>query len=208
MSIQPINAQQLYSAQSGAADVVPAPSGQPQSHSQPHLQPNVPAVGDSTSFNKPISTLPLFDKMQSDNSARNEVASSIKSADTSMAEIGKKIDTMKADLEIIVKNFPPYPPGSDDRLKFLRNFNSLRQQIDALTIPRPTDSSAVAVKLHGLNTGPNGINIPALPDTPPEATDRQIYHAINGLDAAKKTLDQSRAGLAGEAATLIANASR
>lgn len=162
-------------------------------------------AGDSVTLNKTIPTLPRFNNMQSDKAARNEIAGSINSVDSTMVEIGHKIDSMKADLEIIVKNFPPYPPGSEERIKFLRNFNSLRQQIDALTIPRPTEAGTIATKVQGLNTGPNGLNIPALADTLPEATDRQIYRAINYLDTARNTLDQSRAGLASEAATLIAN---
>lgn len=199
MSIEPVNVQQLYPAYNQAAEV-PAPTG------RSYPQPGAQAAGDSIALNKTMAGLPQFDKMQSDSSARNEVANNIKSADATMGEIGTKIDSMKAELQIIVKNFPPYPPGSDDRLKFLRNFNSLRQQIDALTIPRPNETSAIALKLQGVSTGKDGLNIPTLADSVPEATDRQIYRAINNLATARNTLDRSRAGLAGEAATLIANA--
>jgi hypothetical protein len=198
MSIEPVNVQQLYPAQNKAAEV-PAPTG------RSYPQATAQAAGDSIALNKTMAGLPQFDKMQSDNSARNEIASSIKSADTTMGEIGTKIDSMKATLQIIVKNFPPYPPGSDERIKFLRNFNSLRQQIDEMSVPRPTETGTIAIKLQGLNTGPAGLNIPALVDSAPEATDRQIYRAINNLDTARNTLDLSRAGLASEAATLIAN---
>jgi len=199
MSIEPVNVQTLYPAQNKAAEVLPTPTG------RSYPQPNAQAVGDLTTFNKAGTVLPRFDKMQSDKFARNEVANSIKSADTTMGEIGKKLDSMKADLEVIVKNFPPFPPGSNERIKFLRNFNSLRQQIDAMTMPRPYETATIAIKVQGLNTGPTGLNIPALADSPPAATDHQIYQAITNLAAARKTLDQSRTGLAGEAVTLIAN---
>ena len=42
---------------------------------------------------------------------------------------------MKARLLRIVKNFPPFPPGSEERVKILRSFNLFRKQIDQLTIP-------------------------------------------------------------------------
>ncbi|MBW4055027.1 MAG: hypothetical protein HIU83_06455 [Proteobacteria bacterium] len=202
MSIQPVNAQQQLSPHSTSAEPLPAPSGQ--AYPQPRASGR--AAGDSTSFNNPIPSLHRFDSIHASHYSRNEVAASIKSADSTMVEIGTKIDSMKETLQIIVKNFPPYPPGSNDRINFLRNFNSLRQQIDALTIPRPNETSAIALKLRGLNTGKGGLNIPALADTVPEATDPQIHQAIGNLDSARKTLDAGRVALAGEAATLISNA--
>jgi len=202
MSIQPVNAQQQLPPHSTTPEPLPAPSGQ----ATPQPRASGRGADDSTSFNKPIPSLHRFDSIQASHYSRNEVAASIKNSDSSMVEIGAKIDSMKENLEIIVKNFPPYPPGSDDRLKFLRNFNSLRQQIDALTIPRPNETSDIALKLQGLGTGKGGLNIPALADSVPEATDPQIHQAIGNLDRARKTLDAGRAALAGEAATLIANA--
>lgn len=203
MSIEPVNVQPPYPAQNRGAEPPPPPSAQP----YPEARQSARAADDSTTFNKPISSLHRFDSIQASHSARNEVAASIKNADSSMLEIGTKIDAMKENLEIIVKNFPPYPPGSDDRLKFLRNFNSLRQQIDALTIPRPNETSDIALKLRGLSTDKGGLNIPALADSVPEATDPQIHQAIGNLGKARKSLDAGRVALAGEAATLIANAS-
>ncbi|MDD2308153.1 MAG: hypothetical protein PHH91_01050 [Desulfuromonadaceae bacterium] len=200
MSIQPVDVQPSYPAQKKAAESLPLPPG------RSYQQSGAQAGADSIDLNAEIPALPRFDKMQSDKSTRNEVAASIKNADSTMVEIGTKIDSMKENLEIIVKNFPPYPPGSNERINFLRNFNSLRQQIDALTIPRPNETSDIALKLQGLGTGKGGLNIPALADSVPEATDPQIHQAIGNLDRARKTLDAGRAALAGEAATLIANA--
>jgi hypothetical protein len=34
-----------------------------------------------------------------------------------------------------VKNYPPYPPGNDQRVLFINNLNGLKQQIEALTVP-------------------------------------------------------------------------
>ena len=202
MSIEPVNVQPPYPAHTTAAEPLPPPSAQP----YPEARQSVRAADDSTAFNKTIPSLHRFDSIQASHYSRNEVAASIKNADSTMVEIGTNIDAMKETLQIIVKNFPPYPPGSNDRINFLRNFNSLRQQIDALTIPRPNETSDIALKLQGLGTGKGGLNIPALADTVPEATDPQIHQAIGNLGKARRTLDADRLALAGEAATLIANA--
>ena len=34
-----------------------------------------------------------------------------------------------------IKNYPPYPSGDSERVKFLRNFNGLKREIEQMTIP-------------------------------------------------------------------------
>jgi hypothetical protein len=55
------------------------------------------------------------------------------------------IDRLKAQLERIIKNFPPFPPGSEDRIQLLRNYASFRRLIDQLTIP-PSEESRVGAE--------------------------------------------------------------
>ncbi len=35
----------------------------------------------------------------------------------------------------LVKNYPPFPPGSEERMSYLRSISALRQQLEALTVP-------------------------------------------------------------------------
>lgn len=160
--------------------------------------------------------------IQSINEDLVRVATSVRVADNVMDTIGRLMAQMKASLERIIKNYPPYPLGSPERVEYLRAFNGLRRQIDDLTIP-PQDEGArkimadpavvpgagdwevivgengsrTVIRSEEVHTGPTGLDIPALADT---ATDGEIEAAIDNLDAAQGTLDARRAGLGGDAA--------
>ncbi len=45
------------------------------------------------------------------------------------------IEEMKKTLTSIIKDFPPYPVGSEERVHRLRDFAALRAMIERLTIP-------------------------------------------------------------------------
>lgn len=64
----------------------------------------------------------------------NETAKVIRGADQSLEQMNEYVQQMKANLNNIVKMFPPYPPGSEDRIKFLRSFNAFRKMIDQLNL--------------------------------------------------------------------------
>ena len=83
-------------------------------------------------------------KMEAINLKRNSVAKSVRFTDMTMEKIDRHIAQMKARLLRIVKNFPPFPPGSEERVKILRSFNLFRKQIDQLTIP-PVDRDAMKI---------------------------------------------------------------
>lgn len=165
-------------------------------------------------------------KLRDINDTLSLVAENIRVADSTMETIGKYIGQMKADLEAIIKNYPPYPPGDPERVKYLRSFAALRDQIDRMTIP-PRDEGArkimsdpatnpdagdwevvisekgdrVVIHSQQVHTGPTGLDIPPLADN---ATDAEIYAAISNLDRAAEKLSQRRAGLGGDAATIPA----
>lgn len=43
------------------------------------------------------------------------------------------VDQLKTQISSFVKNYPPFPIGSEERLAYLRSISSLRKQIEALT---------------------------------------------------------------------------
>lgn len=51
---------------------------------------------------------------------------------------------IEQEIAAMVKNYPPFPPGSEERLRYLRSISALRQQLDALTIPPRPDVAAQA----------------------------------------------------------------
>jgi hypothetical protein len=165
-----------------------------------------------------------FDDLQAFNSILNSLATSIKVGDSTMGKIKTLIDRMKEQLGGIIKNYPPFPPGSEERVKFLRSFTALRRQIDQLSfssndegaskimadpavVPQAgdwnvvTDGNGHQLTIHSqqVNTGPTGLNIPELSES---ATDEGINAAIKNLDDAKNTLDQKRFGLATDALSI------
>jgi hypothetical protein len=83
-------------------------------------------------------------ELQKINDFWNAIAQKKRTHDNIINEVGDYIDRMKAQLERIIKNFPPFPPGSEDRIQLLRNFAAFRKLIDQLTIPPGEESRAGA----------------------------------------------------------------
>ena len=79
-------------------------------------------------------------ELQKINDSLNEVAQKKRTDDTILIRVEDYIDRMKAELERILKNFPPFPPGSEDRIRLLRNYAGFRNLIDRLTVPAPKES--------------------------------------------------------------------
>ncbi len=160
-----------------------------------------------------------FSKQQMTTSNLNAVARSIRVVDKTMKEIGTQIDDMKSQLQTHVKNYPPFPPGSEERVKMLKSFSAFRKLIDELTIP-PNDDQAArimntassqtgdsgivlehkgfakAIRSQPVGTGPDGLDIPEFPSS---ATDEDFRFMIGKLDKASATLETRRAGLQADA---------
>ncbi len=155
--------------------------------------------------------LSAFRRLQAINARSNWEAMNVRAADQIMDTIGKYIEEMKAQLERIIKNFPPFPPGSEERVKILRSYNALRKQIDQMAFQSKdqgatkikTDSPFVGkVEKMGAKAGtlrallPKDLDIPELLHA---ATDQEISVAIESLNAAREILQEGRARLAPEA---------
>jgi hypothetical protein len=128
------------------------------------------------------------------------------------------IEEMKKTLTSIIKDFPPYPVGSEERVHRLRDFAALRAMIERLTIPPEKEIQWLAAARHDgepqvqndqwvlviepggstrtvrkedVHVGPSGLNIPEL--APPEVVDdRSIEQALQQLDRAGTTIQERR----------------
>jgi len=170
---------------------------------------------------------PVFKKTYVPESSNNEdvklrlsgAAGSISKADTAMKAIGGVLSEMKGQLEEIVKNYPPFPAGSSERVRMLKHFAALRREIESLTIP-PDDKEAayiladpdrvpgagdqemtvdgigrkVIVRSQPVHAGPDGLDIPELDVS---ATDQEIENAIEKMNTAESMLQVKRTALAG-----------
>jgi hypothetical protein len=158
-----------------------------------------------------------FTKVQTLNATFNSVAENLQTADKAMEAIGKEIDKMSGKLETHIKNYPPFLPGSEERMQLLKSFQAFRKQIDEMTIPPDnTDVSKIiadpsvnpeaggweisfgengphrTITPKEVHTGPTGLNIPELPEG---ATDDMINDAISKIGNAKEILEKAKADL-------------
>ncbi len=76
---------------------------------------------------------------------RNAMARTIHKVDTTMENIDGQMSRMKDRLLQIVKHYPPYPPGSQERSDYLKTFTTMRRLIDRLTFPQNQDESLPTV---------------------------------------------------------------
>jgi hypothetical protein len=72
-----------------------------------------------------------FVKLQKINDRLNSAAK----GQRTFEKVNDYIEHMKAQLETIMKQFPPFPPGSEERIQALRAYAYFRKMIDQLTIP-------------------------------------------------------------------------
>ena len=156
------------------------------------------------------------DKLETIHSRFNSVARTIRVADENMGKIENYIDRMKTELQRIVKNYPPFPPGSEERVKRLKSIAAFRRLIDQLTIPPPKELAVKIMPEHDVvsktnysqkvfsesdlhQTIPEGLDIPQLP----EGADDEALHAfIEKLGAAREMLRQMRSELVADASKI------
>ena len=77
----------------------------------------------------------IFSKLQASKLGINAAAKSIRISDRAMEKIDTYIDRMKDELQVHVKNYPPFLSGSKERIEVSNNFNAFRKLIDQLTFP-------------------------------------------------------------------------
>lgn len=68
-------------------------------------------------------------------STTNSTAKHIRSMDAKLQALEHHVRRMYSDYRAFKKNFPPFPQGSEDRVRLLSSFQAIRKQIERLTIP-------------------------------------------------------------------------
>lgn len=107
-----------------------APSGQTAPRSVPMQAPSIET--DATRLSAFSRLWQHKDQAVVELRAVVEQQRKINAADRLVTEMRQQIGTL-------VKNYPPFPPGSEERLSYLRSISALRQQLDALTVPPVAD---------------------------------------------------------------------
>jgi hypothetical protein len=76
-----------------------------------------------------------FITLQRINDAQNAVARGQRDFEKRFQKLDDSLERMKEHLAQITTQFPPFPPGSKDRVRALRAYTYFRNLIDQLTIP-------------------------------------------------------------------------
>jgi hypothetical protein len=166
------------------------------------------------------------DKFEVIHSRLNSAARTIRVADEILGKIEIYIDRMKAELQRIMKNYPPFPPGSEERVKRLKSINAFRKLIDQLTIPPPNEEFAAKImsgrstvlkiddskKMPGENKRHRKIHSDQfhirlkehdIPQLREDADDEEIRALLKNLDIAVEKLRDRRNELATDAADIV-----
>lgn len=151
-----------------------------------------------------------FNKIEASNALAADISLMIRKVNQSMEAINSHLEDMRTSLESIVKIYPPYPPGSRERIETLRQFSALRNMIDQITQPDTASgmqkilgdpaansqagdwtmpisgkTADLVVRHQPSHSGKTGLN---LPDIAQDSSDHYIRAAIGQIDSAIETL--------------------
>ncbi|GFO53244.1 hypothetical protein GMSM_02510 [Geomonas sp. Red276] len=183
MSVATIQSESVAPQPPGQADSLPVPQESPRDTGTPPT-----TTGDQVQLTGRLGA--TLQQLQDKNDQQNGLADAIRNSHRAAASLRQKLDSAKAPLQTIVKNFPPFAPEDKERMKLLMSYSALRKEIDELTFPPPPD----VVQAH---------KVPLVPDTlPAGATDSQINDHIAKLDAASAAVGDFQSSLAAGTASL------
>ena len=185
---------------------------------------NGPSVGDTIDGVKAQFSVFSTHPIQQFNTEFNSVVKSIRIADQAMAEIGANIEQMESTVQMFVKQYPPYPQGSEERMQLLNRFAALRNQINRLTFPPDPFAQKIigdsgtgdnaqawdvkigdktlagALRRQPMHTGGEGLDLPEMPS---DASDQNIADLQAALRQAWERVAEGRRQLADDAQMII-----
>lgn len=151
-------------------------------------------AGDKVSIKVelPQNTVDTLQKMGNISDFLNSVATNLRQTHEGLTAASAIVTDMKASLERVIKNYPPYPIEDKGRMQELMKYSSLQKEIAQMMIPPPVTPIYEKVQhlWEGLATGPNGtIQTPGVPQDVPGT---HVQAAVKQLDSisAKITLVQ------------------
>lgn len=142
-------------------------------------------AGDKVSIKVELSqnTVDTLQKMGNISDFLNSVATNLRQTHEGLTAASAIVEQMKASLEKVIKNYPPYPIEDQGRLEELMKYSSLQKEIMQMMIPPPVPPIYEKVQhlWEGLATGPNGtIQTPSVPQDVPET---HVKAAAKQLDS-------------------------
>lgn len=141
-------------------------------------------VEDKLSINVvlPKNTVDTLQRMGNISDFLNSVATNLRQTNEGLKATSSIVVDMKASLDKITKNYPPYSLENKERIDQLMSYSSLKKQIMSLMVPPPPPPIYENIKhiWEDLYSGPNkAIQTPTLPL---DAPDSHVNAAVKQLD--------------------------
>jgi hypothetical protein len=131
-------------------------------------------------------------RLQSDRDAAIALGNRARDTDATFERALDLVKDMKAQVTAITKQFPPFATDSDERIRYLNSFSSLRKQVEALSFP--SEPEAVGA-WNQVQFPPKDMNfgIPSL--DPITASDQEVFQAEADLERIHADLTRQRVSL-------------
>jgi hypothetical protein len=131
-------------------------------------------------------------RLQSDRDIPIALGNRARDTDATFERALDLVKDMKAQVTAITKQFPPFATDSDERIRYLNSFSSLRKQVEALTFPSEPEAvgawNQVQFPAKDMNLG-----IPSL--DPITASDQEVFQAEADLELIHADLTRQRVSL-------------
>lgn len=151
-------------------------------------------VSDHVSLSITISrrTLDTLERIGGISDILNSTAKNIRETDKNLTLSADIIAKMKADLEKIVKNYPPFSMESEERRTILMSYDALKKQIDQLTVPPPPPPIYEKISHIWQDLFPGQERSVSTPTVPLSASDSTVQSAVDSLTTADNRITEVR----------------
>lgn len=146
----------------------------------------------------PQNTIDTLQKMGNISDFLNSVATNLRQTYEGLTAASAIVTDMKASLERVIKNYPPYPIEDRGRMEELMGYSSLQKEIMQLMVPAPPPPIYEKVQhlWENLATGPNGtIQTPSVPQDVPgshvTAASKQLDAISSQISLVQETMSNS-----------------
>jgi uncharacterized phage infection (PIP) family protein YhgE len=114
----------------------------------------------------------------------NQLAKGVRETNESVNKATEQVDAMKSSIQVVLKNFPPFLVGSEERNDRLMEYTSLRKELLSLMFPPPPPAPYEKVKhlWDSLFDQGGKIRPEAVPSLEYNSSDNQLQEASQTLD--------------------------
>lgn len=142
-------------------------------------------ASDQVSVNIQVSrnTLDMIKRLGDVSEFLNTTAQKLHETESGLTASSDLMVRMKAELEKIVKNFPPFPLDSKEREQILMSYNALQKEILKMMVPPPPQPVYERVKhlwQNLFNGDESRISAPELPVNAPDSHVKAAYQKLEG----------------------------